>query len=146
MIKKENSHRYDDIINLPHPTSSTHARMPHIDRAAQFSPFAALSGYDDAVKETSRITDIKSELSDDEKASLDAKLRIVETLLGSDTVFHFIYFVPDDRKEGGSYVPYSGSVRKIDLDNGIVLLNDHTVIEIAQIVGIESDVFESFGL
>jgi|BioPla2DNA2_1021312.scaffolds.fasta_scaffold46821_1 hypothetical protein len=146
MVKRKTQHLYDDIINLQHPTSARHPRMSAIDRAAQFSPFAALNGYEEAVKETSRITDQKIELSEDEKSILDDKLKIIETKLGSTTVFHFTYFVPDERKNGGAYVIHSGTVSKLDLNRSIIFLSDHTVIEINQIIAIDSEIFEDYGI
>ena len=118
--------------------------MTNIQRAAQFAPFAALTGYDAAVQETARTTDRKKELSEEEKTLLNEKFLLMKSAVGSNIFFHFIYFVPDATKEGGAYVPYSGSIRKIDLDNGVIVLNDHTLIEIEQIVSIESDMFASY--
>ena len=88
---------YDDIINLPHPTSERHPRMPMAARAAQFSPFAALTGYEDAVHETARLTSIRAELTEEEKSILDAKLQ--RLLPGAKAAFTF--FRPDGKKEGG---------------------------------------------
>lgn len=144
MVKAENSQGYDDIINIAYPIPSKRPLMPRSKRVAQFSPFAALAGYDDAIIEAARITEGRKELSDDEKALLDAKLKIISNMCGTNTVFHFVYFVPDECKDGGEYVPYSGSIMQLDLERNIILLNDHTVIEIEQIVQIESDIFEQY--
>lgn len=130
---------YDDIINLPHPVSERHARMSMHDRAAQFSPFAALTGYDAAVKETARLTDTRIELTEEERAILDAKLRkVIET---KETVC-ITYFVPDERKNGGAYVRAVGQVKKIDSVNGTVRLADGQDILIGElflIAKVESD-------
>ena len=109
---------YDDIIDLPHPTSERHPRMPMANRAAQFSPFAALSGYDDAVKETARLTDGKIDLTEEEKSILDARLQRLTP--GENAAI--IYFQPDARKQGGAYLTVSGQVKRIDREAGEVVL------------------------
>ena len=91
---------YDDIINLQHPTSTKHPRMPMIDRAAQFSPFQALSGYGAAIQETARLTDQRVELTEEEKMLLDEKLRL---LLDTGATGRITDFQPDEKKEGGAY-------------------------------------------
>lgn len=101
---------YDDIINLPHPTSPRHPRMPMIDRAAQFTPFQALTGYGDAIQETARVTGEKAELTEEEKAVLDEKLRFL-TATGSKAAF--THFQPDGKKSGGAYVTAVGVVRDL---------------------------------
>nr|WP_325188438.1 hypothetical protein [uncultured Oscillibacter sp.] len=115
---------YDDIIDLPHPTSERHPRMPMANRAAQFSPFAALSGYDDAVKETARLTDGKIELTEEEKANLDARLQLLEPGIAAS----FTYFQPDSRKQGGAYVTASGEVKRIDgIAREIILMDGRRI-------------------
>ena len=106
---------YDDIIDLPHPTSERHPRMSMANRAAQFSPFAALTGYEDAVRETARPTSRKAELTEEEKTILDAKLQLLAERAGGEVPF--IYFQPDSRKEGGAYFTVTGEVKKM---NGLV--------------------------
>ena len=107
---------YDDIIHLPHHRSKKHAPMPLIDRAAQFSPFAALTGFDGVIAETARLTDRKVELSESEKILLDQKLTLIDDVIQDK--YHpeitVVYFVPDYLKEGGEYEEYTGQVRKID--------------------------------
>ena len=118
------SGHYDDIIDLPHPTSERHPRMPMANRAAQFSPFAALSGYDDAVKETARLTDGKIELTEEEKANLDARLQLLEPGIAAS----FTYFQPDSRKQGGAYVTASGEVKRIDgIAREIILMDGRRI-------------------
>ena len=115
---------YDDIIDLPHPTSERHPRMPMANRAAQFSPFAAPSGYDDAVKETARLTDGKIELTEEEKANLDARLQLLEPGIAAS----FTYFQPDSRKQGGAYVTASGEVKRIDgIAREIILMDGRRI-------------------
>lgn len=131
---------YDDIINLPHPTSAKHPRMPMLDRAAQFSPFAALVGHGAAIQETARLTEQRVELTEDEKSVLDEKLRLlVET---SDEAM-FTYFMPDEKKSGGAYITVSGVVRKIDLLKHCIVLMDGATIPIEDILDIEICVVES---
>lgn len=126
---------YDDIINLPHPTSAKHPRMSMADRAAQFSPFAALAGHGAAVQETARLTDRKIELTEDEKAVLNEKLRL---LAGTGGEAVFTYFLPDERKSGGAYATVSGGLKKIDPLKHRIILTDGTVIPIEDILDIES--------
>lgn len=122
---------YDDIINLPRPTSARHARMAVADRAAQFSPFAALAGHGAAIEETARLTDRKVELTEEEKSVLDEKLRL---LLESGGEGVFTYFLPDGRKDGGAYVTAAGSVKRLDPLAGQAVLTDGTVIPIENIL------------
>ena len=134
---------YDDIINLPHPTSAKHPRMPMADRAAQFSPFTALLGHGAAIEETARLTDQKVELTEEGKALLDEKLRLLlET--GGEGVF--TYFLPDERKDGGAYITTTGKVKKIDPLEGRVILKDGTAIPIEDIWEIEAQAPPGQGL
>ena len=125
---------YDDIIDLPHPTSARHPRMPMADRAAQFSPFAALVGHGAAIEETVRLTDRKIELTEDEKAILDEKLRYLLEA-GGEAVF--TWFQPDEKKDGGAYVTNLGTIKRIDPLQSIVVLMDGTVIPIEDILEIK---------
>lgn len=140
----KDTHRYDDIINLPHPTSANHPRMSLYDRAAQFSPFAALTGHDAAIKETARLTEQKIELSEDTISRLNEKLQIVADNL--ETEVTITYFVPDERKSGGAYVSYTGIVRRIDDYEHTLIMTDKTVIPIEQISEIESELFGEMGI
>lgn len=124
---------YDDIINLPHPTSLRHPRMPMIDRAAQFSPFQALTGYGEAIQETARLTGQKIELTEDEKAILDEKLR---WLLDTGGYATFTHFLPDERKSGGIYVAIEGKIKRIDLLKGCIVLMDGAEIPIEDILDV----------
>ena len=140
----KDTHRYDDIINLPHPTSANHPRMSLYDRAAHFSPFAALTGHDAAIKETARLTEQKIELSEDTISRLNEKLQIVADHL--ETEVTITYFVPDERKSGGAYVSYTGIVRRIDDYEHTLIMTDKTVIPIEQISEIESELFGEMGI
>ena len=128
---------YDDIINLPHPTSTKHPRMPMIDRAAQFMPFRALTGYEDAVHETSRLTDERVELTEDEKALLDTKLQRLADRLDSHPQVTLTWFRPDKRKTGGAYVTTTGQIRKIDDFEGVLILLGGERILIEDILDIQ---------
>ncbi len=138
------AHRYDDIINLPHPTSVNHPRMSLYDRAAQFSPFAALTGHDAAIKETARLTEQKIEQSEDMISLLNEKLQMVADNLGTEVTI--TYFVPDERKSGGAYVSHTGTVRRIDDYEHTLVMTDKTVIPIEQISEIESELFGEMGI
>lgn len=128
-----NKKNYDDIINLPNPTSKKHPRMSLYDRAAQFSPFAALTGHDAAIQETARLTDEKMELDDDTLNRLNEQLNIIRNHIGTNESVSITYFVPDDRKSGGAYVTHSGMVKKIDEYERVVVMSDKTRIPIEQI-------------
>lgn len=127
------SGEYDDIIHLPHHVSAVRRKMPRIDRAAQFAPFAALTGYDAAVKETARLTDVRGELDDSAKALLNEKLQIIADGIQNGICAEIIYFQPDCKKEGGAYVTAAGVVRKIDTYKKIVVMADGTVVPIGEI-------------
>jgi len=131
------SGKYDDIINLPHHVSATRPPMAIIDRAAQFSPFAALTGHDAAIIETGRLTGEKAELSDDTKEHLSEQLNLLQSRIDEMPVAYITYFVPDTKKSGGEYVTTTGSIKKIDNIDGIVVMQDKTKIPIDDISEIE---------
>lgn len=135
------SHKYDDIINLPHHVSKNHPQMSLHDRAAQFSPFAALTGHKEAINETARLTDEKQILSEDVIAKLNEQLNLIKENIGTNQTVTITYFVPDDKKSGGAYISHTGVVKKIDEYNHTVILTDKTVIPIEQISEIQSDIF-----
>ena len=132
---------YEDIINLPHHISSKRPQMSMLDRAAQFSPFAALTGYDDAIHETGRLTDEKIDLSEEEKEALDRKQQILMERLGDHPSLTVTYFVPDERKAGGSYTSHTGSLKRIDYYERVFVLTDGTKIPLDEIADIESECF-----
>lgn len=131
----KNCHEYDDIINLPHHKSKTHPQMTLYDRAAQFSPFAALSGYEAAIDETARRTEMWIPLEEDKKEELDEKLRMIMQCPG-ERIATFTFFRPDEKKEGGSYVSVRGIVKKVDMYGRTLLLTDGIQIELDRIVEI----------
>lgn len=128
--------KYDDIIDLPHHVSTKHPHMPLADRAAQFSPFKAMVGYDAAVEETGRQTSARVELGDDAKAYLSEQLNLMQAQIGESPVAGITYFVPDSRKSGGEYVTMTGPVKKIDEVERVVILHDKTRIPIEDILEI----------
>ena len=132
---------YDDIIHLPHHTSPTRPRMAMIDRAAQFSPFAALTGHAAAVKETARVTAAQMELTEDSKAILDEKLQMLMELLPSGPEAVITYFEPDERKAGGAHIEVIGHVIKIDTHQRAVTLTNGAVIPMDRIVEIDAEIF-----
>lgn len=130
---------YDDIIDRPHPKELIHPRMSAMDRAAQFSPFRALTGFEDAVAETARLTDRRIELDADEIEALNRKLQEAVDRCGNGETVSITYFKPDERKAGGSYVTMSGAIRKIEALERSVILADRTAIPIDDIVEISFD-------
>ena len=135
----DDTSRYDDIINLPHHVSTERPRMSMINRAAQFSPFAALSGYEESVQETARLTDSRIDIDESVKVALDAKLQVIQSRLPEQMQVSITYFVPDIRKAGGAYVVVNGKVRKLDDVRHIIQLTDRTEIPIEEIIDIEGD-------
>lgn len=136
-----NSHKYDDIIRQQHPTSARHPRMDITDRAAQFSPFAALTGYDAAIKETGRLTDVRVELDEDSKMMLDEKIRQIREKLDERPEVTITFFRPDAKKAGGAYVSAAGVIKKLDSCNRRIVLSDGTKIPMEEIFEIDSDIF-----
>ena len=145
--KTEEKFVYEDILHLPHPVSRSHLRMSLYDRAAQFSPFAALTGHDQAIKETARITNQRVRLDENIQQVLDEKLQIVKKELKQQPYIMITYFVPDPTKDGGSYETVEGRVRKIDDRNQFILLDTEERIEISEIIELDGEIFtEQFGL
>lgn len=127
--------KYEDIINLPHHVSDKRQRMSNYERASQFSPFAALTGYDEEIDETARLTDSVHELTEDEMSRLDAAIQRISEL--DRPVIRVTYFVPDERKSGGEYVQYTGQLRFLEIGSGRLKFMDSTEITIETIVNIE---------
>lgn len=132
---------YEDIINLPHYEPKHHPRMSKYNRAAQFAPFAALTGYEEQVRETARLTDKKLEIDDGLKEILSNKLNYIQDNLNIKSELNFIYFISDLRKSGGKYVKKKGIVKKIDIIEQYVQLIDKTKIPINDIISIEGELF-----
>lgn len=146
-MRREDAHRYDDIIGLPHPVSQKHPQMPLRDRAAQFSPFAALTGYEDAVDETARLTDQRIELAEDARAALNAQLAGLAARLASAAaaavpiaahpLISVTYFVPDAAKAGGAYLTELCTVKRLDEAESCLLLSDGRRIPLQDILQLE---------
>lgn len=121
--------KYDDIVHLPHHVSRKHPQMSMKDRAAQFSPFAALTGYDAAIAETARLTDQRVELDEYERQALNEKLQFISEHLNEHPKVSITYFLPDARKDGGEYVTVTGNVKKIDdYEHKIVLMDGMEIL------------------
>jgi len=128
---------YDDIIHLPHHTSRRRQAMPRIGRAAQFAPFAALSGYDDAVQETARLTDRLIEQDEESLALMNEKLHALLEVIKDQPEIIITYFEPDEKKAGGSYQRITGRIRRIDEINRLLILADRTAIPMDSIFEID---------
>lgn len=139
--------KYDDIINLPHFVSKKYPQMSMRDRAAQFSPFAALTGYDAEIKETTRLTDRRIELDEDVLDKLNERLYILRKVLDDGSVYSEVritYFEKDLKKDGGKYITVSGRVRKIHEYRNIVIFEDGTEIPVHDISDIDGDIFNKY--
>lgn len=134
---------YEDIINLPHHVSTTRPQMPMSDRAAQFSPFAALTGYDAAIKEAARLTDTKIELDNEELNNLNMKFRLLVAHLDDAPEVAITYFKADERKAGGAYLKVTGIVKKLDDFERLITMQDGLKIPMDDILNIESNAFSS---
>lgn len=128
---------YEDIINLPHHVSAVHPRMPVCDRAAQFSPFAALTGYDAAVREAARLTEERTELGDDSKAYLDDCMEYLRMHLKEQPRVQISYFEKDERKTGGTYRSVTGDLKRIDEYERQIVLQDGGRIALEDIVDMQ---------
>ena len=129
--------KYDDIISLPHPVSKTHPPMPRAERAAQFSSFAALTGYEEIVAESARLTEARAELDRDALEALDGALRALAAEIETRPEAELRYFVPDKKKAGGRYETLRGRVKKIDEQASLLLLEDGKKIPLGDIASIE---------
>ena len=137
------THKYDDIIGLPHHVSAKRAPMSLVDRGAQFSPFAALTGFDAAIAETARRTDDPIDLADGGKAMVDEKLRRLLEMEGAGV--SVTYFRPDSRKAGGAYVSHAGRVKKVDAYAQALVLTDGTAVPFDAILDIDIEQEDSYG-
>ena len=133
-------HPYDDIIDLPHHISERHPQMSMYNRAAQFAPFAALTGHDAAITEAARLTDAELELSESDAEVLNRKLAYLQSLDEKPTI-SVTYFVPDDKKEGGSYHTATGIVKSVEPDKGVLQFEDGTGIPVIRIKDIDGECF-----
>ena len=130
---------YSDILNLPHPTSKNHPRMSIQERAAQFSPFAALTGHAAAIAETARLTDRKIELDEDTRAELDRRQAVLLEQISERPEVTVTWFAPDERKEGGTYVTTTGRLKKLDEIQRVLVLADGTKVQMDDVISLESN-------
>lgn len=138
-MKLKETHKYDDIIHLPHPVSDRRVRMSNYDRAAQFSPFAALTGFDAAIEETARLTDSRIELDEGGKALLNEKLLEILERIETQPLVAVTYFRYDERKAGGAYLRATGHVKKIDAYSRAIVLTDGRAISLEDVVAIDTE-------
>ena len=135
---------FDDIINLPHHQSTERAHMSLHDRAAQFAPFAALVGYDEAVKETARLTDKRIEIDEGLKEMINSKLNYLNEHIKDNNEVMITYFIQDKKKNGGKYINKIGIIKRIDSVNEIIKFSDNSIIKMNDVINISSDIFNSF--
>lgn len=145
-MNKQDDHKYDDIINLPHHVSKRHSQMPLQNRAAQFSPFAALTGHEEAVQETGRLTDSFKELDEDRKEKLNGQLQLILENLEQQPECEAAYFQPDEKKDGGSYRIIHGRIKKIDTYGQRIIFTDGTAIPIEHLFSIQGELFQNIEL
>ncbi len=134
---------YDDIINLPHHVSKTRPQMPMSDRAAQFAPFAALTGYDSAIKETGRLTGERIELDEEALNDLNMRYQLLVDALDEAPEVTITYFQPDERKAGGKYVSAVGAVKKIDDFERLITMQNGTKIPMGDVLAVDWDFFSN---
>jgi hypothetical protein len=139
----KSSHKYDAILNQPHHVSPRHAPMSALDRAAQFSPFAALTGHGAAIEETARLTDTQSDLDENQMELLDERLRLLQSHLSEQPVVTFTYYQPDEKKSGGAYLTATGIVKKILDIERLIVLEDEKTLPLDSLVAIEGELFST---
>ena len=137
------TYKYDSIMNLPHHVSRTRPQMPMSDRAAQFAPFAALTGYDSAIRETGRLTDEKIELDEEALTSLDMRYQLLIDALDDQPEVTITFFKADERKEGGAYLTVTGAVKKIDDFERRITMQDGSKIPMDDVLSIDGELFSS---
>ena len=135
--------KYNEIMGLPHHVSKTRSQMPMSDRAAQFAPFAALTGYDFAIKETGRLTDERIELDEGALTALNMRYQLLMDALDEEPEVEITYFKPDERKAGGEYVTATGAVIKVDDFERLITMQDGTKIPMDDILSIDGELFLS---
>ena len=137
---------YEDIVDLPHHVSRKHPQPTMADRAARFTPFAAITGYEEMVLEEARVTDDRIEMDENSKAALNEKLNMILEFIDEQPEVSITYFEPDKRKAGGAYVTVTGTVKRIDEYEHLVIMTDGKKINIDEIYNLQSELFCSLGL
>lgn len=132
-------HKYDDIINLEHHVSKVHKQMSLENRSAQFAPFAALTGYEDEVKETERTTEEKIEIDEEWRAILDEKIQLIQGKIKEQPKIEITYFIPDNKKQGGKYQKVIGNIKQIDNYKKDIILTNGIRITIDEIIDISGE-------
>ena len=131
------NNKYEDIINLPHHVSTRHPQMTLEERSAQFAPFAALTGFEDCVEETARLTDEKIDISEDANELLNEKIKNIIKKIEKNPIIKLTYFIPDNRKSGGKYVTMEEKIKKIDEINQELIFINGTKIKLYNVIDIE---------
>ena len=142
-MKFKVTNKYNDIINLSHHVSKTHQQMSMKMRSAQFSPFAALTVFEESVVETSRLTENKKYLTEDEKEKLDRKIQLIEKWINDKPQVIITYFKPDNKKSGGKYIDLTGAIIKIDRNRNVIIMSNKKEIIVDDIIEIKSKLFEN---
>ena len=137
---------YEDIVDLPHHISKKHPQPTMADRAARFAPFAAITGYEEMVLEEARVTDVRIEMDESSKAALNEKLNMILEFIDEQPEVSITYFEPDKRKAGGAYVTVTGTVKRIDEYEHLVIMTDGKKINIDDIYNLQSELFYSLGV
>lgn len=137
---------YEDIVDLPHHVSRKHPQPTMADRAARFTPFAAITGYEEMVLEEARVTDDRIEMDESSKAALNEKLNMILEFIDEQPEVSITYFEPDKRKAGGAYVTVTGTVKRIDEYEHLVIMTDGKKINIDEIYNLQSELFYSLGV
>ena len=137
---------YEDIVDLPHHVSKKHPQPTMADRAARFAPFAAITGYEEMVLEEARVTDDRIEMDESSKAALNEKLNMILEFIDEQPEVSITYFEPDKRKAGGAYVTVTGTVKRIDAYEHLVIMTDGKKINIDDIYNLQGELFYSLGL
>lgn len=140
---KESIEKYLDIINMPHRVSRKHPQMSRYERAAQFAPFAALTGYEDIIKEEGRLTDNRVEINEEAKHILDMKMNILMNSIEKIPHISITYFVPDERKSGGEYITIDENVKKIDILKQQIITEKGTMVPVEEIVDMQGEIFKN---
>ena len=135
--------KYDEIMGLPHHVSKTRPQMPMSDRAAQFAPFAALTGYDSAIKETGRLTDERIELDEEALTALDMRYQLLMDAFDDAPEVTITYFQADERKAGGKYITATGAVKKVDDYERLITMQDGAKIPMDDVLSIDGELFST---
>ena len=143
---RESIEKYMDIINMPHHVSKKHPHMSQYERAAQFAPFAALSGYEDIIDEEGRLTDNRIEINEEAKFMLDRKMQVLMNCIKNNPLISITYFVPDEKKSGGKYLTVQENIKKIDILKQVIITENGTVIPVNEIVDMQGEIFKNLEL